>query len=169
MQVTRCDVRHWTNTNLILVNFPVVMYRCESQIIKKAEPWKTEAFELWCWRLLRVPWRARRSNQWILKEINPEYSLKGVILKLKLQYLGHLMRRANSLEKILMLRKIEGRKRRAWQTMRWLVDMSLSKLLEIAEDREAWHATVHGVTKNWIWLIDWKTNMILFLIILLEL
>ena len=132
------------------------MYRCESWTIKKAECQKIDAFELWCWRrLLRVPWTARRSNQFILKEISPECSWEGLMLKLKLQYFGHLMQRADSLEKTLMLGKIEGRRRRGWQRMRWLdgitdsMDMSLSKLLEIVKDRGAWYATIHGVTKNW--------------------
>ena len=136
--------------------FPVVMYGCESWTIKKAEHQRIDAFKLWCWRrLLRVPWTAKRSNQPILREINPEYSLEALTLKLKLQYFGHLMRMADSLEKSLMLGKIEGRRRRGSQRMRWLdstinaMDMNLGKLQEIVRDREAWSTAVHGFAKSW--------------------
>ena len=146
--------------------FPVVIYGCESWTIKKAECWRIDAFELRCWtRLSRVPWTARRSNQSILKEINPQYSLEGLMLKLKFQYFGHLMQRADSLEKTLILGKIEDKKRRGWQRMRWLddiidsMDMNLSKLREIVKDREVWHAAVHGVTKIKTRLSNWTTNI----------
>ena len=135
--------------------FPVVMYRCESWTIKKAEDRGIDAFELWCWRrLLRVPWTAKRSNQSMLKEISPEYSLEELMLKLKLQYFGHLMQRTDSFEKTLMLGNIEGGRRRGRQRMRWLggitgtIDMSLSKLRQLVLDREAWHAAVHSIAKS---------------------
>ena len=144
--------------------FPVLTYGCESWTVKKAGCWRINAFELWCWRrLLRVPWTAMRSNQSILREINPEYSLEGLMLKLKLQYFGHLMRTADSLEKPLILGKIEGRRGRGHQRMRWLdgitdaMDMNLGKLQEMVRDREALRAAVHGITKRQTRLGDWTT------------
>ena len=165
------DITFLTNVRIAkAIIFPVVMYRCETWTIKKAECWRIDAFYLWCWRrLLKVPWAARRSNQSIIKEINPECSLEGLMLKLKLQHFSHLMQRANTLEKTLMLGKIEGRRRRGQQRMRWLkgitnsVGMSLSKLQETVKERGAWRAAVHRVTTSKVQLSKWTATINIFL------
>ena len=157
--------KQWKQWQTVL-SFPIFIYGCESWTIKKAEHQRIDAFELWCWRrLLRVPWTAGRSDQSILKEINPKYSLEGLMLNLKLQSFGHLMRKANTMEwKKLMQGKIEGRRRREWQRMKWFdsitdsMDMSLSKLWEMVKDKEAWRAIVHGVAKSWTQLRWTETN-----------
>ena len=166
------DITLPTKVHIVKVMvFSVVTYSCECWMVKKVEPWRMDAFELFCWRrLLRVLWTARRSNQSILREINSEYSLEGLMLKLKLQYFGHLMLTADSLEKSLMLKKIEDRRWRGHQSMRWLdgitdaMDMNLGKLRETVRDREAWHAAVHYIAKCWTRLDDWTTTANKFII-----
>ena len=155
------------NAIYLILNLQEIIYGCESWTVKKAERRRIDAFELWCWRrLLRVPWTARRSKKSILQEIRPGCSLEGLMLKLKLQYFGHLMQRVDSLEKTLMLGKIEGKRRRGWQSMRWLdsitdsMDMNLSKLWKIVKHRGTWHAAVHGVAKTDTQLRDWTTTKV---------